>query len=129
MTVTIVPRRLISPHTVCGAPGSLVVRCDGTISRKDSMSQANTLPPTSKASRRRVGILGSSSTVSSGGRVIDSLIKSKMGEWIHSGRQGVLVRHHGECVRKILRKRGAEIERLAGHGMIEREPCRVEEVP
>ena len=77
MTVTIVPRRLISPHTVSGAPGSLVVRCVGTISRNDSMSQANTLPPTSNASRRRVGIRGSSSTVCSGGIVTDSLIESE----------------------------------------------------
>src|SRR6267143_1101347 len=128
MTVTMVPRRLISPHTVSGAPGSLVVRWVGTISRKDSMSQANALPPTSNISRRRVGIRGASSTVCSGGIVTDSLIKSERRKRVHTGRKGVLARHHGKRAREVLRKGGAEIERLAGHGMIEREPGRVEEM-
>src|SRR3982074_3198666 len=92
------------------------------------MSQANALPPTSNISRRRVGIRGASSTVCSGGIVIDSLIKSERGERVHTRSQGVLARHHGKRAREVLRKGGAEIERLASHGMVEREPGRVEEV-
>ena len=38
--VTMVPRRLIRPHTLSGEPGSLVIACVGIISRKESMSQA-----------------------------------------------------------------------------------------
>src|SRR2546423_3977903 len=129
MTVTIVPRRLIRPHTLSGAPGNLVVGCVGTISRNDSMSHANTLPPTSKASRRRVGILGSACTACSGGIVADSLIESERRKSVLAGGKGVLARHYGKRARQILGQRGAEIERLAGHGVIEREPGRVEEVP
>src|ERR1700687_162079 len=116
ITVTIVPRRLISPHTVSGAPGNLVVFCVGTISRKDSMSQANALPPTSNISRRRVGIRGPSSTACSGGIVTDSLIKSERREGVNAGRKGVFARHHGKRAREVLRKGGTEIARLCGHG-------------
>ena len=61
--------------------------------------------------------------------VTDSLIKSERRKRVLAGRKDVLARHHGKRVRKVLRKGGAEIERLASHGMIEREPGRVEEVP
>src|SRR5687767_8990029 len=52
MTVTIAPRRLISPHTYSGAPGSRVARRTGMISRTGSMAHAYTRPDTTKSSRR-----------------------------------------------------------------------------
>ena len=46
-----------------------------TISRKDSISQENTVPPTSKTRSRRVGTCGSSPAICSGGSVTVSLIE------------------------------------------------------
>ncbi len=40
----------------------------------------------------------------------------------------MFARHHGKSAREVLRKGGAEIERLASHGVVECEPGRVEEV-
>ena len=55
MTVMIVPRKLMRPRTVSGAPGSRVMCCMGTISRKASISHAKELPPMLNTRSRRVG--------------------------------------------------------------------------
>src|SRR3954463_4648501 len=132
MTVTIVPRRLIRPLTVSGAPGSLVILCGGTISRKESMSQAKLLMPRLKTSRRLVGTWGSSATIScsgGGGAATASLIESERGQRVDVVGQGVLSSDHRQRVAQIGRQGRAKIQRLAGHGMIECEPGRVQEMP
>src|SRR6478672_2983400 len=130
--VTMVPRRLIRPQTVSGAPGSLVICCGGTISRKESMSHAKELPPRLKTSSRRVGTCGSSATVSwsgGGGAATASLIEAERGQRVDIVRLCVLAGHHRESVAQVGRQWRAEIQRLAGHGMIECEPGRVQEMP
>src|SRR4029077_817866 len=117
------------PRTVSGAPGSLVIRCIATISRKESMSHAKELPPMLNTRRRRVGTRGSSSTTCAGGSATASVIEFERRERVYRVRQRVLSGDHCERAAQILRKRRAEIERLAGHWVVEREPGRVQEVP
>src|SRR5687767_9212508 len=97
-----VPRRLISPQTVSGAPGSLVIGWGVTISRNDSIAQAKALPPTSNTSSRRVGTCGPSSATGSGGSVTVSLIETVRGQRVNTGRQRVLARDDGERMSQIL---------------------------
>src|SRR5687768_11190824 len=129
ITVTIVPRRLMSPQTVFGAPGSLVIAWLGTISRKDSISQAKALPPTSNTRRRRVGTCGSSAATCSGGSATASLIEAEGDEGVHLCGQRVLARDHRERALQILGEWRAKVERLPRHWVFEREPGRVEEMP
>src|SRR3954465_4850817 len=127
-----VPRRLMSPQTVSGEPGSLVRCCGGTISRNESMSQAYAPPPTSKTRSRRVGTCGSSFTVScsgGGGAATASLIEAKRRQGVHGVRERVLSGDDRESMAKIARQGRAKIQRLSRHGMIECEPGRVQEMP
>src|SRR5215210_4814309 len=124
-----VPLRLMSPHTVFGAPGNLVIAWVGTISRKASISQANALAATSNTKSRRVGTCGSSIATCSGGSVTASLIKAKCLERIGARGQRVLARDYRESAAQVFRERRSEIEWLTRHWVVEREPCRVEEMP
>src|SRR3954465_9127350 len=127
-----VPRRLMSPQTVSGEPGSLVRCCGGTISRNESMSQAYAPPPTSKTRSRRVGTCGSSFTVScsgGGGAATASLIEAECRKGVHGVRERVLSGDDRESMAKVARQGRAEVQRLSGHGMIECEPGRVQEMP
>lgn len=58
-----------------------------------------------------------------------SVIESKRQQRVHALGKGMFPRHHRDRVAQILWKRRAEIERVAGHWVIECEPRCVEEMP
>src|SRR4051812_14263370 len=93
------------------------------------MSQANPCPPSSNTSRRLVGTCGSSARISSGGSVTASLIETKRDQRVHVRWEDVFAGNGSERALQVLRQRRAEVEWLAGHRVIEREPRCVEEMP
>ena len=58
-----------------------------------------------------------------------SLIESERHQRVHVRRERVFSRNHGERVSQVFGQRRAEVERLPCHGVVEREPGRVEEMP
>lgn len=76
-----------------------------------------------------MGTCGSSARISSGGSATASLIETKSDQWIRVSGQDILAGDRVQRPPQILWKRRAEIEWLACHRVIEREPGCVEEMP
>src|SRR5207244_7148709 len=109
ITVTMVPRTLISPRTYSGAPGRRVIRRGGMISCAERMSHPYKAFP---ARMTRIACVACSGVVA---------VEVKVLEWVGLSERYVRAGGGYETAAELLRQRRTQVDRHSGHRVTKHE--------